>query len=109
MEQFMAFQIPSDSSDDQSALERCREPVCKVVRAEGAGSIKRGISVASDLMGISYERARAYWHNEVRRPTAAELLRIRRAYRHWVWDRQMKLASEIEQLREELRELGGDA
>jgi hypothetical protein len=103
----MAFQITSEHSDDRSALASCRDPVCRVVRTEGAGSVKRGISVASDLMGISYERARAYWHNEVRRPTAAELLRIRRAYRRWVWDRQLKLASEIEQLRAELQELGG--
>lgn len=105
----MTFQITSGHPDDRSeaALEECRVPVCKIVRTEGAGSVKRGIGVASDLTGISYERARAYWHNEVRRPTAAELLRIRRAYRNWVWDRQLKLASEIEQLREELRELGG--
>lgn len=110
MDGTMSLNLQSLGHDQASeALDACRQPICRVIEkeAEQSRSIKRAWTVTAELFDMPYERVRSYWHNEVRRPTAAELLRIRRAYRRWVWDRQLKLASEIEQLRAELRELGG--
>lgn len=109
MERVMGWDIPSRGSDNSSeALERCRRPICRIVQAEGAEhlNVKHGLTSASAILGMPYERVRAYWHNAVRRPTADEFLRIQRAFREWKAARCAFLEAEIERLRNEDNDLG---
>lgn len=111
MSEAMSLNIPSHQHDDASrALATCRGAVLAVVQAEAAQelSVKHGMRRAADIFELPYERVRSYWHDAIRRPAADEYLRIRRAYRAWCWDKQMQLAAQIGQLRQELQELGDD-
>lgn len=106
----MSLNNPSARHENPSdALTRCRAPILRVIEDYTDRSTKRRLVRAADLFGLPYQRVKSYFYDEVRRPTAEEFLRIRRAYRAWCWDKQTQLAHQIAQLRDELRELGDDA
>lgn len=109
MELTMARDNQSDRVDIQSTITEFRTPVCEIVRAERAQrGVKAAIAHASDVTGLPYRRVRACWYNEVRAVLAHELEQVRRNYRRWVWDRRMRVASDLQRLDDIIRELERD-
>lgn len=93
--------VNSDTLRDEMAL-LMRESV----RALGDGSVKAGIGRMARAVGLPERRVRAYYHREVPKPLAAELLAVRQRARQVLAERARRMDAEMAALQRLLDALG---